>query len=223
MAHTIEIELRYEVLDSGQIDSFFASSQQLGRKRVVDVYWDNPERTLWKRGIFIRTRNDQKLDIKFNRECLENMSLGHLDYCEEYSFTLPLEEKDVVKLNSLIKSLDLQQAPMASYDSFLSANNFEEHYVVDKVRTSYKHGSFTVAVDVVADLGTFLEIELMSEHHAHIEQVKHEMHVALAGLKLKPLRLGYCSMVLKKNQYECYRQGRYALQEDKLVQSTEQL
>ncbi len=215
MANTIEIELRYEILDATQTTSFFASAQQLSKKHDIDVYWDNPERILWKRGIFIRTRNDKKLDLKFNRECLNNANIERLDYCEEHSFQLPLTTDDLPKLNSLLLSLNLKELSHASLDSLIATNNFNVHYIIDKVRTSYNYQGFTVAVDEVADLGTFLEIELMTQNANKLEQIKNDMKTSLAGLKLKPLRLGYCSMILKKHQYECYQQGRYAAPEDR--------
>jgi adenylate cyclase class IV len=84
------------------------------------------------------------------------------------------------------------------------------------VRASYTYDLFTIAIDEVKDLGTFLEIELMAEKSDDLEEVKNRMRLALAGLKLKPLRLGYCSQVVKKQNFECYRRGRYVLPEDRI-------
>jgi len=216
MNNTFEIELRYEVLDRAQILSFLASATQLHTKHDIDIYLDTPAHILWKRGIFIRIRNDKKLDIKFNRACLNDSTIDRLDYCEEHSFSLPLESAILSKINSLLTSLDLKVLPIADLATLKSINELEEHYVVDKVRTTYIYNSFTLALDEVADLGSFLEIELMAENADNLEKVKDEMQLALTGLKLKPLRLGYGAMLLKKNHFESYVQGRYALQEDRL-------
>lgn len=215
MANTIEIELRYEIVDKKQLEPFLSCAQLLSKKHDVDVYWDTPERILWQRGIFVRTRNDKKLDIKFNRACLNDVTIERLDYCEEHSFQLPLTADNLPKLNPLLVSLNLKEISHAALDSLVATNNFNVHYVIDKVRTSYKYQEFTVAIDEVADLGTFLEIELMTQNASDLENIKNDMKTALAGLQLKPLRLGYCSMILKKHQYDCYRQGRYAAPEDK--------
>lgn len=214
MNNHIEIELRYEVLDMAQILSFLASAKKLHTKHDIDVYFDTPARILWKRGIFIRIRNDKKLDIKFNRACLHDSSIERLDYCEEYSFSLPLQQEALPKINDVFKNLDLNLITEAHLDSFKSSNDFEEHYVVDKVRTSYEYNSFTIAIDDVAGLGTFLEIEQMAHNADDLENVKNDMRTTLAGLPLRPVRLGYCSQVLKKTQFECYLQGRYILKED---------
>ena len=124
----IEIELRYEVLKPEQLVPFLASFEKLHQKHDVDIYLDNPQALLYQKGIFIRIRNGKKLDIKFNRATLDNPDLAIQDYCEEHSFALPLQEKDLSKLNKLLISLNLQ--PMAVLGTFLEiefmANTIED-------------------------------------------------------------------------------------------------
>lgn len=215
MNKTIEIELRYEVMDRQQILAFLSCAKLLNIKHDVDIYLDTPNRNLWKRGIFIRIRNEKKLDIKFNRECFLNTTIDHLDYCEEHSFALPLKDQDLDKINELLVSIDLLPIKAADFVAFKSANKLEEHYVIDKVRSSYNYKSFTIGLDEIADLGTFLEIELMAYTADGLEKVKQEMQFLLFDLKLKPIGAGYSSLMLKKNDFDCYVQGRYALKEDK--------
>jgi adenylate cyclase class IV len=214
--NVIEIELRYEILDPVEIKNFLAQAQLLHTKHDVDVYLDKPDRILWRRGIFVRIRNDKKLDIKFNRACLHDQTIERLDYCEEHSFTLPLEDSLLPTLNNVLKDIDLQIIPRADLVVLKDVNQLDAHYIVDKVRASYTYDLFTIAIDEVKDLGTFLEIELMAEKSDDLEEVKNRMRLALAGLKLKPLRLGYCSQVVKKQNFECYRRGRYVLPEDRI-------
>ena len=212
----IEIELRYEVLKPEQLSSFLASFEKLHQKHDVDVYLDNPQALLYQKGIFIRIRNEKKLDIKFNRACLDNPDLAIQDYCEEHSFALPLQEKNLSRINELLVSLQLQPSPIADLEELKKTNNFFEHYRVDKVRTSYSHNSFTIAVDEVVDFGTFLEIELMAQDTQNLEEVKQEMVLFIAGLKLRPLRTGYGTLLLRKKDFEHYLLGRFVLEEDKM-------
>lgn len=212
----IEIELRYEVIDRIQLEVFLQSLQRLHSKHDVDIYYDTVDALLYQKGIFIRTRNNQKLDIKFNRACLDNPDLALQDYCQEYSFVLPLQDKDFFKLNELFISLDLHSSPTADFDAMKKANNFIEHYRVDKIRTSYKYHSFTIAVDEVADLGTFIEIELMVQNTENIEVIKQEMELVLAGLNLKQLRTGYGTLLLRKKDFNHYLLGRFILEEDRM-------
>ena len=65
------------------------------------------------------------------------------------------------------------------------------------------------------DLGTFLEIELIARSGDVIDAVTQRMKAMLAGLPLKPLATGYDSLILRKNNFEQYIQGRFILEEDK--------
>lgn len=217
--NTIEIELRYEILESDQLTPFLAPFQFLHRKRDVDVYFDNARGELYQKGIFIRIRNNKKLDFKFNRATLENPNLAIQDYCEEHSFSLPLQDMDLQKINELLVSLQLHPVLQASLDAIKSMNSFVEYYTVDKLRSSYAHKNFTICVDEVANLGTFLEIELMAKDIEMLAAVKLEMELLLAGLQLRPLRTGYGTLLLRKNNFRQYLQGRFILDEDKVYRN----
>ena len=146
---------------------------------------------------------------------MQNPDLAIQDYCEEYSFALPLQEKDLGKLNELLVSLDLKSIAVADLEDLKVANGFGEHYRVDKMRTSYKHDSFTVCLDEVADLGTFLEIEFMANTIEDLAVVKQQMQNLIRGLDLAPLKTGYGTLLLRKKDFEHYLLGRFVLEEDK--------
>jgi hypothetical protein len=55
----------------------------------------------------------------------------------------------------------------------------------------------------------------MAQDADDLEDVKRDMQCALADLPLQPTRIGYCALLLKQNEYDCYIQGRYALKSDK--------
>jgi len=211
----IEIELRYQVMNPSELSDFFKPMEYLDSKHVVDTYLDTPDLKLYQRGIYVRIRNNKKLDIKFNRANLDNPNLPRQDYCEEHSFALPLQNEDLTRLNTVLTSIDLKTTSIADLSQIQTINNFSSQYVVDKKRTSYKHAVFTFCVDVLENFGTYLEIELMAQNADHIESVKKEMHLLLLPLSLQPLRLGYTEMVLRKNRFDDYCRGRYALEENK--------
>ena len=217
----IEIELRYEVLKPEQLPSFLASFTKLHQKHDVDIYLDNPQALLYQKGIFIRIRNKKKLEIKFNRACLDNPDLAIQDYCEEHCFALPLQEQDLEKLNALLVSLNLKPIATPNFDLFKSINNLDTHYTVDKIRTSYQHDAFTLGVDQVADLGTFLEIELMANSIENLAVIKQQMQYVLKGLDLVPLKTGYGTLLLRKKNFKHYLMGRFILEEDKIHRACE--
>ena len=212
----IEIELRYEVLKPEQLESFLAPFAKLYQKHDIDIYLDTPQAILYQSGIFIRIRNNKTLDIKFNRATLDNPDLAIQDYCEEHSFPLPLQENDLGKLNELLISLDLKPTAVADLEHLKSANNFREHYRVDKIRTAYMHDAFTLCLDKVANLGTYIEIELMASTIEDIAAVKQQMQQLIKGLDLAQLKTGYGTLLLRKKDFEHYLMGRFVLEEDKV-------
>ena len=117
--NTIEIELRYEIVDKNQLTQFLAPLKFLRSNQDIDIYYDNADAILYQKGIFIRNRNNKKLDIKFNRACLDNPDLAIQDYCEEHSFALPLQEKNLSRINELLVSLQLQPSPIADLEESL--------------------------------------------------------------------------------------------------------
>lgn len=212
----IEIELRYEILNQNQLIKFLAPLQHLQSKRDVDIYLDNPQALLYQKGIFVRIRNNKKLDIKFNRACLEDPDLAIQDYCEEHSFALPIQEIDLPRLNELLMSLNLVPVHIAALEELKIVNNFGVHYTLDKTRTSYRCDSFTLCVDEVTNLGTFLEIELMANSIEDLAAVKQQMQHMLKELNLAPLKTGYGTLLLRKNHFDHYLMGRFILEEDKI-------
>ena len=210
----IEIELRFEVLDKASLTFFSEDLEHLSTQRSIDEYYDTSPITLTKRGIYLRIRNQQTLDIKFNRECLANPDLPLQAYCEEHSFQLPLQETDLASFNQLMIELDL--LPITAHNStlFMNKNNFILHRTVDKMRASYKKGDYTITIDEVAHLGTFLEIEYMAENTNFVDMIKEEMMQHLMPLSLKPLKTGYDTLILRKQNFEEYLQSRFVLEED---------
>lgn len=210
----IEIELRYQILDEAEISNFVKKLNFLSVNRIVDCYLDTVGADLFKKGIYIRVRNDKKIDIKFNRACLKDSHLELQPYCEEHSFIMPFSDQSISQINKLHSDLGLKNIAHADLQSYKSANNLIEHRIVDKIRSSYDIAEFTIVLDDVNGLGKFLEIEVMASNINNIESVKEKMQMLLAGLKLKPLLTGYDALILRKQNFNQYIQGRFALKED---------
>ncbi len=211
----IEIELRYQVNDAEKLKDFTSGLTFLGSKRVVDVYLDNLAGDLTNKGVYIRVRNDKKVDIKFNRACVLDPHLEPQPYCEEYTFALPFVEQDLEKLNDLMPVIGLKPIDEASFDVFKEINGLIDDRIVDKVRTSYTYNDFTIAIDEVANLGIFLEIELMATSTEDLASTTKAMEQSLSHVSLKPLTTGYTTLLLRKQNFARYLQSRFILEEDK--------
>ncbi len=212
---SIEIELRYQVLEPIPVQKFLQSLSYCHTKRVVDIYLDTPSADLRNRGIFVRLRDNKKIDIKFNRACLQDKTLQIQPYCEEYSFLMPVVGAEFEKFKAVHEELGLHGVTPFFLEAYKQANNFIDHRVVDKVRSVYRLKDFELVLDDVKDLGQFIEIELMASDHEGIDAVVQRMKKILDGLPLKPFTAGYESLVLRKQNFEQYLQGRFILEEDK--------
>lgn len=213
--NTIEIKLRYELVNEAELPPFTAQLTKVSTKRIVDVYYDTPTRDLLKKGVFFRIRDSKKVDIKFNRACMLNSQLETQPYCEEHSYRLPLEATDLASFSDIVTTIGLKLS--TSLEQCMEINKLSTHYIVDKVRTEYILDEFTIALDEVAHLGKFLEIELMAQTTEELEQVQGRMTEVLLPLSLKPLKTGYCTMILQKQNFDEYLQGRFILDEHKAL------
>ena len=78
------------------------------------------------------------------------------------------------------------------------------------------HDAFTLCLDKVANLGTFIEIELMANTIEDLAGVKQQMQQLIKELDLAPLKTGYGTLLLRKKDFEHYLLGRFVLEEDKI-------
>ena len=129
---------------------------------------------------------------------VDQSNLEPQPYCEEYTFALPFVEQDLEKLNDLMPVIGLKPIDRASFEVFKQINGLIDDRTVDKIRTSYTYNDFTLAVDEVANLGIFLEIELMAESTEDLANTTKAMEQSLSHVSLKPLTTGYTTLLLRK-------------------------
>lgn len=216
---SIEIELRYEVVDPIPLQNFTEKLTFVKKRHDVDIYFDTDQADLLAKGIFIRIRNGISLDIKFNRECINNPHLPMQSYCEEHIFALPIMQADIPRFNDLVSSLELKPLPFQPHfiELFKERNNLIEHYRVDKTRMEYTYDIFTLAIDEVKELGTFLEIECMAHNTQEVASIETAMKNVIAPLNLKPFKTGYGTLLLRKHNFAHYLKSRFILQEDRVL------
>lgn len=212
-ANKIEIELRYKIVEEAGLPQFIESLAFVKKEHIIDIYFDTPDANLLERGIYIRQRNGSKMDIKFNRACLEDPTLEYQPYCEEHSFKVPLMTEQLPEFYSVVQYLGLK--PAQSFEQFKSNNNFIEHRIIDKVRSTYRLEDFVIVIDVVKDLGTFLEIEIMAPDISHLDAITKRMQDILSPLKLERLKIGTEALVLRKQNFQHYFKSRFVLPEDR--------
>ncbi|MBL7169473.1 MAG: CYTH domain-containing protein [Candidatus Aenigmarchaeota archaeon] len=205
----IEVEFRFKIEDEEKVKEFLAKLNSIKKIQQKDVYFDTKNGDLFKRGIFVRLRNDNTLDLKFNLEDKENK---HED-CSEYSFTLPLSDPE--KLTRVCKILDLKSPETVSLENFLEENNLKEFEIIDKIREKFSDGEFTFCLDDIKGFGKFLEIESVVSEGTDLDELKKRMIERVSIFNPKFLPTGYIELFVKEKDFNLYKQGRYLLEEDK--------
>ena len=61
-----EFEIKSKIHSIEGINHFLQSLSFEKEKRIIDVYYDTPNYKFFELGVFIRIRNDKKLDVKYN-------------------------------------------------------------------------------------------------------------------------------------------------------------
>jgi hypothetical protein len=61
-----------------------------------------------------------------------------------------------------------------------------------------------------------MEIELMAQSAHDVDTIKQDMQAFLKDLELKPLKTGYGTLLMRKNNFSQYLKGRFILKEDKI-------
>jgi len=215
MKHNIEVELKFQILDDGQINEFIKSLKFVNKKRIIDVYLDTKERDLYKKGIFIRIRDNKKLEFKFNLADLQNQNkLSWHEQCDEFSFPLPLGMDLVGSVNKICRILNLREIITPSLEELRNKNKLIDSVVIDKIRREYTDGRFKYLFDDIKDLGNFMEIEFLASREDNFEKIKNEMRKKLKNLKLKLITAGYNEVYWRKYNFNLYLQGRYLFEED---------
>jgi adenylate cyclase class IV len=215
MEKYIEIELKYQIIDENQIQEFLKKFFFVSKERVVDVYLDTKEGDLYKKGIFIRVRNNKILDFKYNLEDLSNLNKVSMhEQCDEYSFPLPLTNDSIKVVNQNCRILGLIGIFNPDLEELKVKNNLINSVVIDKIRKNFRDKELKYSFDDVKRLGKFFEIEKQGREGEDFEKAKGEIRKRVKNLKLKLITAGYCEAYWRKYDFNLYLQGRYLFTED---------
>ncbi|MCP4923191.1 MAG: CYTH domain-containing protein, partial [bacterium] len=158
MSSFVEIEKRYQLLNK-EITPCKKGFEWVSMEHVLDHYFDTPDGHYYQEGIFIRIRNGQTLDIKFNPDHLGNKHATDHVQCHEYTFKEPFKADEFEKFVHL-KSLIKTQLPTGEdFIAFFSANHLIPLLTISKTRATYKRDDFLLVLDDIQGLDPILEVE----------------------------------------------------------------
>jgi predicted adenylyl cyclase CyaB len=225
MKRTIEIELRYEI----ETSNFDLALKPIKQSQIIDIYYDVNDGNFYKKGVFIRKRNNKKLDFKFNLEDFINTdNPNDHTHCDEYSFEIPFAKNQLPNMKEVCSILELDLPLEFSFNGFLKTNDLLSFIKVDKQRTISKDNDYIISIDEVKGLGKFLEIERDVEidkdnedYQQRFNKIKKEIDdyanqlASQSNFQIKRNHTGYCELILRESNFELYKQGKYVLDEDK--------
>ncbi len=174
----IEVEAKYEVKDLEDIERklLVLGAVYIGEEYEEDYYFQHPCRDFMK--------TDEALRVRKTMNRIELTYKGP-------------------KMSSLIKSrveINVGVEDLDSIIALLEKLGFKKVFIVKKYRKKYRLSEeVKISVDVVENLGSFIEIEVSSKRSEFREAEKKVLAIARSlGLEGKPIIKSYLELLLEK-------------------------
>ena len=204
----IEIELKCELSPQllEKVRQKIQGMQFRGTVYNHDVYFDTPTWDLLRRAVFVRVRNDQRIEFKFNEDASQEHKLA-----VERVFPIQPSPADLDRLNSLFAYFLPTWMPAISFEDALMKNHLVQLVSINNTRESYADEHIGLSIDHVKGLGDFLEVETLCEEGADLTQAQARLQTFFADLHVEHIKVGYVELWLHKHNLEAYQVGRYHL------------
>jgi adenylate cyclase, class 2 len=202
----IEIELKCE-LSPQLLEKVRLKIQRMefrGRVYNHDVYYDTSTWDLLRRAVFVRVRNNLKIEFKFN----ENTSQEH-GQANERIFPCQTPPTELDKLNALFAYFLPAWIPARSFEDAITKNGLVQLVSIDNTREAYADEQIDLSIDHVEGLGDFLEVETLCEEDANTTQAQARLQAFVSDLDVQHIKVGYVELWLHKHNPAAYQVGRY--------------
>jgi len=202
----IEVELKFAITSDSRarLETYLGTMGRARRLQNSDTYYDTPSFDLLGQAVFVRVRNRQRLEFKFN----EQAAPEHL-YCTERAFPLASGPRQIAEMNTLFAGFLPRWRAADTISEALHENGLIELARIENRRAEYRYGDLAVCVDHVEGLGDFLEIETQCEVESETRRAIEQVQAFAAGLEARQVHVGYVELWLQKHLPRAYRQGRY--------------
>ncbi|MEI8331655.1 MAG: class IV adenylate cyclase, partial [Methanomicrobiales archaeon] len=173
----LEVELKVKVPSLEPIRKYLGEkgAENLGRIHEHDIYYNAPHRDF---GI-----TDEALRVRYAND----HALVTYKGAKIKKFGLKAREE----LNAAVESGEV-------FENMLHCLGFTKTTEVDKWRENYRFSGAAICLDEVKELGTFVEIEIMTSDensHAEAEIKRIAKEIGVAG---KPILASYLELLLSK-------------------------
>jgi adenylate cyclase class IV len=171
-----------------------------------DTYYDTPTWDLLRRAVFVRVRNNQKVEFKFNEDTTQAHGLVN-----ERVFPLQSSPTELDKMNALFAYFLPTWIPATSFEEAIKANKLIELVSIDNTREAYADENIGLSIDHVKGLGNFLEVETHCEEDTDTSQAQARLQAFVSDLDVQHIKVGYVELWLHKHNPAAYQAGRYHL------------
>jgi adenylate cyclase, class 2 len=181
--------------------------QWKGTVHNLDCYYDTTSWNLLRRAVFVRIRNQQRLEFKFN----EQAEKRHVQ-CTERSFPLEASGEMLDQMNELFATFlpDWHNAPDVA--TAIARNGLIELARIDNQREIYTQGPLELSLDSVAGLGDFLEMEIRCQESPAAEEALATLQALATDLHARHIPVGYVELWLREHNLDAYQAGKYHLE-----------
>ena len=212
----IEVEFKFEVTSSLQrrLQTMFdalPSVRFLGQVDQVDSYYDTQSFACLRQAVFVRIRNQARLEFKYH----DQLDPLHTHSTEQV-FPLPVDPYRHQEMNALFERFIPAWQHGGNVEEMFASNGFVPFAPLQKRRRQYAYEDCQFCLDVIRNLGHFLELEICCENEQEVINAEARLRAILAQFGLSSLRsinVGYVELWLHRNLPEVYRQGKYQLAE----------
>jgi len=204
----IEIELKCE-LSPQLLEKVRHKIQGMEFRGTIynhDIYYDTPTWDLLRRAVFVRVRNNQRVEFKFNEEASQEHKLA-----VERIFPLQTSPGELDRLNSLFTYFLPTWHPVSSFEEAITKSNLIQLASINNTREAYANEQIDLSIDHVKGLGDFLEVETQCEEGADTTQAQALLQAFVADLHVEQVKVGYVELWLHKHNSAAYQVGRYHL------------
>ncbi|SFG79389.1 adenylate cyclase, class 2 [Halopelagius inordinatus] len=166
-------------------------AERVGRVRQVDTYYDAPHRDFAATDEALRVRRETRLADADGDESAESGG----ETTARVTYKGPLVDDE----SKTRTEHETEVADGETMDAVLDGLGFEPAAVVEKGRTFYRLNGYTVTLDAVEGVGTFVEVEREAKAEADVESVRDGAYAVVRQLGLDPddqIRTSYLGMLL---------------------------
>jgi adenylate cyclase class IV len=201
-----ELKCRLTTKVRRKLDTYLQAIQRQGQVHNLDIYYDTASWSLLQRAVFVRIRNQLKLEFKFN----EQAEQLHVQ-CTERVFPLAVDGKAMEQMNGLFASFLPDWHSASDMATAIASNGLIELARIDNRREVYTNGSLELSIDSVTGLGDFLEMEIRCTEGSAAEEALVTLQNLAADLHAEHIQVGYVELWLYEHNLAAYQAGRYHL------------